>query len=74
VLHGAGVGQQGGAGFGETDVAADAVEQSRAEVFLELRHAFAHRGLGEVKFCGGTGKGSGLGHQHKGPEVLHIHY
>src|SRR5690606_24742080 len=52
--------QQRASGFGQRDLAADAVEQPSSQVLLQRGDALAHRRLGEVQPLAGRGEAAAL--------------
>ncbi|MCY1367230.1 hypothetical protein D9M69_541560 [compost metagenome] len=66
--------QQGAAGFGEADFAAEAVEQAHLELLFQACDALAHRRLGEVQASCGLGEAAGFGDGEKGIEAGEIHW
>ena len=48
------MGQKGATGLGETDAAAQAVEELCAQIFLQLENLLRERGLGNLASLGGA--------------------
>lgn len=65
--------QQGAAGLGEVDLAADPVEQPGIELLFEGGDALAHRRLGQVQALAGFGEAAGLGNGDEGVEAVQVH-
>ena len=74
LLYTVGMGEQGLASFRQANVAANAVEQLAVELLFQLRHALAHRRLGQVQLFCRQGERAGFGNQQKSLEVLGVHY
>ncbi len=68
-----GPGQQGAAGLGQADFAAQPIEQAHLQLLLQASDALADRRLGQMQSLAGTGEASGLGDGNKGIEVGEVH-
>ncbi len=68
-----GAGEQGAASFGETDVAAQPIEQAHIQLCFQRGDALAHRRLCQVEAFGGQRKAAGFRNCNKGVEVGEIH-
>ena len=65
--------QQGAAGLGQANLAAEAVEQAHAQLLFQAGDALAYGRLGQVQALAGFGKAAGFGDGDKGIEVGQIH-
>ncbi|RMP53360.1 hypothetical protein ALQ20_02646 [Pseudomonas syringae pv. atrofaciens] len=65
--------QQGASGLGQTDFAAQAVEQAHVELLLQTGNPLADGRLGQVKAFACPGEAAGLGNGNKGIKVGQVH-
>ena len=65
--------QQGAAGLGQANLAAEAVEQAHAQLLFQAGDALAYGRLGQVQALAGFGKTASFGNGDKGVEVGQIH-
>ncbi|EOB13005.1 hypothetical protein NBO_262g0002 [Nosema bombycis CQ1] len=66
-------GQQSPPGLGQTDFAAQAVEQPYLQLLFQAGDALADSRLGQVQAFTGTGETAGFGDGDKGVEVGQVH-
>ncbi len=66
-------GQQGAAGLGETDLAAQSIEQPHVQLRFQRGDALAYRGLGQVQPFGSQREAMGFRDSDKGVEVGEVH-
>ncbi len=68
-----GIGQQGGPGLGEHDLATDPVQQLVPDFLFQRGDSLADGRLGDVQHLGTAGEGAAAGHLDKSSERLGIH-